>query len=174
MNCYVLQQRTCTNLVSAKFIDMKHNERFDVMRKFSFCLIYAMKTKDVCASGQARWCIMANPEVLTPISYEGEMRHTVPLYCHKSFFVDGWQLFIRSNLFKPPLRELTFSTLTHFAVYESHSWFALGRESEGICAHFHTDCPLCWIVLDWGRENREQWRQRSGSESIILMLHFPF
>lgn len=64
-------------------------------------------------SGQDRWCIMANPKVLTPVSYEGEMRHTVPLYCYKSFFVNGWQLFIRSNLFKPPLRELTFSTLTH-------------------------------------------------------------
>lgn len=56
---------------------------------------------------------MANPKVLTPILNEGEMRHTVPLYCYKSFFVDGWQLFIRSNLFKPPLRVLTFSTLTH-------------------------------------------------------------
>lgn len=54
-------------------------------------------------SGQTRWCILANPKVLTPITYGGEMRHTVPLYCYKSFFVDGWQLFIRSNLFKPPL-----------------------------------------------------------------------
>lgn len=58
-------------------------------------------------------CIIANQRALTPISYEGEMRHTVPLFCYKSCFVDGWQLFIRSNLFKPPLRALTFSTLTH-------------------------------------------------------------
>lgn len=61
-----------------------------------------------------KWsCIIANQKVLTPISYGGEMRHTVPLFCYKSCFVDGWQLFIRSNLFKPPLRMLTFSTLTH-------------------------------------------------------------
>lgn len=49
---------------------------------------------------------------LNPISYVGEMSHIVPLYCHKSFFFNLWQLFIRSNLFKPPLGALTFLALT--------------------------------------------------------------
>lgn len=30
-------------------------------------------------SGQTGWCISANPKVITPITYGGEMRHTVPL-----------------------------------------------------------------------------------------------
>lgn len=106
-------------------------------------------------SGQTRWCILANPKVLTPITYGGEMRHTVPLYCYKSFFVDGWQFFIRSNLFKPPLRELTFSTLTRFAVYGSHSWFTLGGGTLASSSFSHR-LSIVQHWLEWGRENRKE------------------
>lgn len=137
----VLQQRTSSNLISTKqifngdryallehenflLVIMGGNKLSTLQQAMTFKIIKAKEpdeTQCMCVhsslnkfpSGQARWCIMANPKVLTPISYEGEMRHTVPLYCYKSFFVDGWQLFIRSNLFKSPLSELTFSTLTH-------------------------------------------------------------
>ena len=69
-------------------------------------------------SGQTRWCILANPKVYPPLHMGekwGILSHYIAI---NHFFVGGWQLCIRSNLFKPPLRELTFSTLTHFAVWE--------------------------------------------------------
>lgn len=115
-------------------------------------------------SGQARWCIMANPKVLTPISYEGEMRHTVPLFCYKSFFVDVWQLFIRSNLFKPPLRVLTFSTLTHLQftnrtadlVWEEGSWV-------------HAHCHSLFIVLG-GQKRTAKWWMSSELHAVRTAL----
>lgn len=123
-------------------------------------------------SGQTRWCILANPKVLTPITYGREMRHTVPLYCYKSFFVDGWQLFIRSNLFKPPLRELTFSTLTRFAVYGSHSWFTLGGGTLASSSFSHR---LSIVQHGWnggGKIGRSMKKTRS--ESIFSTLYFLF
>lgn len=101
-------------------------------------------------SGQTGWCMPANPKVLTPITYGGEMRHTVPLYCYKSFLVDGWQLFIRSNLFKPPLKELTFSTLTHSQFTNHTADLLWGRETGGWsacpCSFPHRDSPLFILV----------------------------
>lgn len=122
--------------------------------RWNFMLVPAFEPEQI-SNGQTRWCILANPKVLTPITYGREMRHTVPLYCYKSFFVDGWQLFIRSNLFKPPLRELTFSTLTRFAVYGSHSWFTLGGGTLASSSFSHR-LSIVQHWLEWGRENRKE------------------
>ena len=101
-----------------------------------------------------------------PISNEGEMRHTVPLYCYKSFFVAGWQLFIRSNLFKPPLRVRTFSTLTHLQ-FTNLTADLLWEGWGGTLAHFHRGRPLCWARWNGGREEWETV-ERTDSEFSYL------
>lgn len=82
------------------------------------------------------------------------------------FFADSWQLFIRSNLFKPPLRELTFSTLTHFPVYESRSWFTLGG---GVFPH-----RLSIVIhgLEWGRETEREQIEKRAPNPVFHLTFF--